>query len=270
MAEEKVITLGANDLNKFSDICSLTMKSKSFFNIFGSIVLSIWIFDFRALNYITLFFSRLTSYSRAFGKQFIIVANGDHVLITIDDKTKIKEKTSSHQATSETWAASQIWLHHKCLGHPPLESIESGNCVVCQTYLMKHKSKLDNDIEYVNLEFAKFVTDQGIIHELTYGEVVLIATYLINRLPTHVLQGISPVEHVLSFFPSFSLIVESPMLCVWVCCFFHSHSPIALQQESILEVELVLGSLSKAHYLFYFCKISKTPILKYENTRRSQ
>ncbi|RDX84845.1 hypothetical protein CR513_34043, partial [Mucuna pruriens] len=95
----------------------------------------------------------------------------------------------------------------------------------------------DNDTEFVNLEFSNFLKDNGVVHELTcvntpqqngvaerknhhllevaralifqmsvpnvyWGEVVLTATYLINRLPTQVLNGISPIKHMLSFFPS--------------------------------------------------------------------
>ena len=95
----------------------------------------------------------------------------------------------------------------------------------------------DNGTEFVNLEFSKFLKDNGVVHELTcvntpqqngvverknchllevarallfqmsvpnvyWGEVVLTATYLINRLPTRVLNGISSIKHVLSFFPS--------------------------------------------------------------------
>ena len=95
----------------------------------------------------------------------------------------------------------------------------------------------DNGTEFVNLEFSKFLKDNGVVHELTcvntpqqngvakrknrhllevarallfqmsvpnvyWGEAVLTATYLINRLPTRVLNGISSIKHVLSFFPS--------------------------------------------------------------------
>ncbi|RDX67605.1 hypothetical protein CR513_53499, partial [Mucuna pruriens] len=117
-----------------------------------------------------------------------------------------------------------------------------------------------NDTEFVNLEFSKFLKDNGMVHQLTcvntpqqngvaerknrhllevarvllfqmsvsnvyWGEVVLTATYLINRLPTRVLNGISPIKHILSFFPSSPLMLSLPNR-VFVCvAFVHSHNP---------------------------------------------
>ncbi|RDX86708.1 hypothetical protein CR513_31928, partial [Mucuna pruriens] len=107
----------------------------------------------------------------------------------------------------------------------------------------------NNGIEYVNFEFSKFVIDQGIIHEITYvntpqqkkvtkqknchllevskallsqmyvpnvywEEIVLIVTYLINRLLTCVSQGISSIEHIFLLYHVFE--------CV---AFVYSHNP---------------------------------------------
>ncbi|RDX82741.1 hypothetical protein CR513_36426, partial [Mucuna pruriens] len=105
--------------------------------------------------------------------------------------------------------------------------------------------QLDNGIEFVNLEFSKFLKDNDVVHELMknrhplevakallfqmfvpnvyWGEVVLTATYLINRLPTRILNGISPIKHMLSFFPSSPLML-SLSSCVFGCVtFIHSH-----------------------------------------------
>ncbi|RDX76963.1 hypothetical protein CR513_42983, partial [Mucuna pruriens] len=104
----------------------------------------------------------------------------------------------------------------------------------------------NNEIKFVNLEFSKFLKDNGVVHELTknrhplevarvfifqifvpnvyWGEAVLIATYLINRLPTRVLNDISPIKHMLSFFPSL-LILSLPSRVFGCVSFVHSHNP---------------------------------------------
>ncbi|RDY09334.1 hypothetical protein CR513_06304, partial [Mucuna pruriens] len=81
MAEEKVIFLGLNDLSKLFGTCFLTMKGKNSFNISGTVSQDIWILDFGAIDHMTSFSLHLTSSSRAFGKQLITIANGDHVPI---------------------------------------------------------------------------------------------------------------------------------------------------------------------------------------------
>ncbi|RDX99335.1 hypothetical protein CR513_17622, partial [Mucuna pruriens] len=118
----------------------------------------------------------------------------------------------------------------------------------------------DNGTEFVNLEFSKFLKDNGVVHELTcvntpqqngiverknrhllevarallfqmsvpnvyWGEAVLTATYLINRLPTQVLNGISPIKHMLSFFPSSPLMLSLPSRVFGCVTFVHSHNP---------------------------------------------
>ncbi|RDX81064.1 hypothetical protein CR513_38300, partial [Mucuna pruriens] len=106
---------------------------------------------------------------------------------------------------------------------------------------------LDNGTEFVNLKFSMFLKDNGVVHELMknchlpevarallfqmsapnvyWGEVVLTTTYLINNLPTRVLNGISPIKHTLSSFPSSPLMLSLPS-CVFGCVIFiHSHNP---------------------------------------------
>ncbi|RDX97959.1 hypothetical protein CR513_19193, partial [Mucuna pruriens] len=118
----------------------------------------------------------------------------------------------------------------------------------------------DNGIEFVNLEFSKFFKDNGVVHELTcvntsqqngvakrknrhllevarallfqmsvpnvyWGEAVLTAAYLINRLPTQVLNSISPIKHMLSFFPSSPLMLSLPSRVFGCVAFVHSHNP---------------------------------------------
>ncbi|RDY07811.1 hypothetical protein CR513_08019, partial [Mucuna pruriens] len=118
----------------------------------------------------------------------------------------------------------------------------------------------NNGIEFVNLEFSKFLKDNGVVHELTcvntpqqngvaerknshllevartllfqmsvtnvyWGEAVLNTTYLINRLPTRVLNGISQIKHMLSFFPSSPLMLSLPSRVFGCVAFVHSHDP---------------------------------------------
>nr|KYP62136.1 Retrovirus-related Pol polyprotein from transposon TNT 1-94 [Cajanus cajan] len=118
----------------------------------------------------------------------------------------------------------------------------------------------DNGTEYVNHEFLNFLSHNGIVHELTcvntpqqngvaerknrhllevtrallfqmfvpknyWGEAVLTATYLINKLPTRILNGISPIESLLSFIPSSSLISSLPSRVFGCTIFVHSHHP---------------------------------------------
>jgi len=87
----------------------------------------------------------------------------------------------------------------------------------------------DNGKEYVNQNFSKFLKENGVVHELTcvdtpqqngvaerknrhllevtrallfqtfvpssyWGEAILTTTYLINRLPSRVLEGVSPIS----------------------------------------------------------------------------
>ncbi|RDX85355.1 hypothetical protein CR513_33471, partial [Mucuna pruriens] len=121
-------------------------------------------------------------------------------------------------------------------------------------YYLQH-TNIDNGTKFVNLKFSKFLKDNGVIHELTcvntpqqnvatkrknrhllevarallfqmfvsnvyWGEVVLTTTYLINILPTCVLNNISLIKHMLSFFPFSPLMLSLPSHA-----FVHSHDP---------------------------------------------
>ncbi|RDY03601.1 hypothetical protein CR513_12802, partial [Mucuna pruriens] len=119
----------------------------------------------------------------------ILIAKKQDKLYFLQHNTKM---SLSHQATSKTWAVSQIWLHYKCLGQPPFEFVDSSKCEVCDVSKHHHASfypsnsksvasfdlvhsdsikkriQSYNDTKCVNLEFSKFVTNPGIVHELTY------------------------------------------------------------------------------------------------------
>ncbi|RDX70558.1 hypothetical protein CR513_50187, partial [Mucuna pruriens] len=101
----------------------------------------------------------------------------------------------------------------------------------------------DNGTEFVNLEFSKFLKDkcerknchllevarvflfQMFVPNVYWGEAILTAAYLINRLPTQVINGISPIKHMLSFFPSSPLMLRLPSRVFGCIAFVHSHSP---------------------------------------------
>ncbi|RDY14117.1 hypothetical protein CR513_00867, partial [Mucuna pruriens] len=118
----------------------------------------------------------------------------------------------------------------------------------------------DNGPKFVNLEFSKFLKYNGVIHELKcvntlqqngvvkrknryllkvakaflfqmfipniyWRETGLTATYLINKLPSHVLNSVSPIKYMLSFFPSSPLMLSLPSPVFGYIAFFHSHNP---------------------------------------------
>ncbi|RDX92919.1 Copia protein, partial [Mucuna pruriens] len=56
-----------------------------------------------------------------------------------------------------------------------------------------------------------------------WGEVILTASYLINMLPTHVLNDISPIKHMLSLFSSPLMLSLSSRVFGYVA-FVHSHN----------------------------------------------
>ncbi|RDY03845.1 hypothetical protein CR513_12513, partial [Mucuna pruriens] len=63
------------------------------------------------------------------------------------------------------------------------------------------------------------------VSNVYWGEDVLISTYIINRLPTHVLNSISPIKHILSFFPSSPLMLSLPSRVFRCVAFVQSHNP---------------------------------------------
>ncbi|RDX61249.1 hypothetical protein CR513_60537, partial [Mucuna pruriens] len=107
----------------------------------------------------------------------------------------------------------------------------------------------DNGTEFVNLEFSKFLKDNGVVHKLTCvntpqqngvaerkivtslkllepsSSKCLFLMYIGEKLPTRVLNGISPIKHMLSFFPSSPLMLSLPSHVFGCVAFVHSHNP---------------------------------------------
>ena len=109
----------------------------------------------------------------------------------------------------------------------------------------------DNCEEYVNQTFSRSFKENGLVHEFTYvdipqqngvakrknrrvlevcfklqdtycskfilGEVVL-TTYLINRLPSRVLNYKTQIEMMSSLFPFVPIMKSLNISCLWVCC----------------------------------------------------
>ncbi|RDX86142.1 hypothetical protein CR513_32563, partial [Mucuna pruriens] len=75
------------------------------------------------------------------------------------------------------------------------------------------------------LEVARALLFQMSIPNVYWGEAAITATYLINRLPTHVLNGISLIKHILSFFPSSPLMLSLLSRVFGCVAFVHSHNP---------------------------------------------
>jgi len=120
--------------------------------------------------------------------------------------------------------------------------------------------RYDNGREYVNQNLSKFLQENGVVHELpcvdtlqqngvaerknrhllevtrallfqTYvprsywGEAVLTATYLINRLSSRVLEGVTPIQLMTTFYPSIPMLTSLQNRVFGCPAFVHVHSP---------------------------------------------
>lgn len=132
----------------------------------------------------------------------------------------------------------------------------------------------------MNQNLSKFLKDNGVVHKLTcvdtpqqnevaerknrhhlevarallfqisvpksyWGEAVIPATYLINRLPSHVLNGVSLIQLMTTFYPSVP-ILTSLQTCVFGCpVFVHVHSPHREKLDPLAIKCVFIGYASK-------------------------
>jgi len=133
---------------------------------------------------------------------------------------------------------------------------------IIQTQFERPIKRLCYDIgrEYVNQNLSKFLQENGVVHELTcvdtpqqngvagrknrhllevtrallfqtfvprsyWGEAVLTATYLINRLPSRVLEGVTPIQLMTTFYPSIPMLTSLQNRVFGCPVFVHVHSP---------------------------------------------
>jgi transposase InsO family protein len=116
----------------------------------------------------------------------------------------------------------------------------------------------DNGKEYVNHNLSNFTSKNGIIHEFTcvdtpqqngvaerknrhllevarailfqmsvpksyWGEAVLTATYLINRVSSRVIDNVSPIQFLISRFPSVPILQNLESRVFGCVAFVHVH-----------------------------------------------
>lgn len=73
------------------------------------------------------------------------------------------------------------------------------------------------------LEVARAISFQIRVPKYLWGEAILTATYLINRLPTRVLGFNTPIQLFSKCFPNFRLIMDIPLKIFGSVAFVHNH-----------------------------------------------
>ena len=82
-----------------------------------------------------------------------------------------------------------------------------------------HKGKI-----IISLRLLEFYSSKRLLLDLT-GEIVLTATYLINRLPSRVLEGVTLVQLMTTFNPSIPILTSLQSRVFGCPAFVHVHSP---------------------------------------------
>ncbi|RDX90534.1 hypothetical protein CR513_27586, partial [Mucuna pruriens] len=261
----------------------LTMKDKSSFNIFGSVPQSIWILDSRTTDHMILFPSYFTSYLKVSKEKLTTVANGDHVPIVGYGNVQLQSYFSLHNDLF--FFSNNKSLEPFDLIHSDIWGLASNSISRVKWFVLL---RLDNSTEFVNLEFSKFLKDNGVVHELTcvntpqqnrvaerknhhllevarallfqmsipnvyWGEVVLTVTYLINKLSACILSSISSIKHMLSFFPNSPLMLSLSSRVFRCVAFVHSHNPhrVKLDPKAIKCIFIVYPSNKKGFKCYH-------------------
>ncbi|RDX69088.1 putative mitochondrial protein, partial [Mucuna pruriens] len=110
----------------------------------------------------------------------------------------------------------------------PFDLIHFNKFEICQTFVDFFHLVQNQVAERKNhhlLEVARALLFQMCVPNLYWEEAALTVTYFINKLPTPVLNGISSIKHILSFFPSSPLMLSLPSHVFVYVAFVHSHNP---------------------------------------------
>ncbi|RDX62013.1 hypothetical protein CR513_59699, partial [Mucuna pruriens] len=149
---------------------------------------------------------------KAFKRQLITTVNRYHVPIVGFDNVQLQSSLSPHNFFV---LIVLYYLQHIKIGHNTnkgeLPSNQQFSKIIMQYFLLVIINVLflltlftlglsDNGTKYLNLKLSKILK--------IMREVVLTTIYLINRLLIHILNGISLIKHILSFFPSSPLMLS--------------------------------------------------------------
>ena len=75
------------------------------------------------------------------------------------------------------------------------------------------------------LEVTRALLFQTYVPRSYWGEAVLTATYLINRLSSRVLEGVTPIQLMTTFYPSIPMLTSLQNRVFGCPAFVHVHSP---------------------------------------------
>ncbi|RDX95731.1 hypothetical protein CR513_21700, partial [Mucuna pruriens] len=173
----------------------------------------------------TTFPSYFTSYFKLSKKQLITIANEDHVpikcptpILSLHNVLHVPklELTMGRTIGVAKEQGRLYYLQYTKIGNntnkkdlPSNQRATSKTWVVSQIWLY-HKHLRHLPFRLLKTMFPYLFTTE------------FVESF---KLSTHVLNGISPIKHMLSFFPSSPLMLSLPSCVFWCVAFVHSHNP---------------------------------------------